>query len=91
MSHVTHTNRAHSAGLAKGLLLPKVGWIHDCGVATISRLLKIIGLFCKISSLLKGSFAKETCHFKEPTNRGHPIARVEQSTFMVLHKGSVCI
>ena len=28
------------------------------GVATISRLLKIIGLFCRISSLLQGSFAK---------------------------------
>ena len=43
------------------------------GVATISRLLKIIGLFGRISSLLQGSFAKETCHFKEPTNRSHPI------------------
>jgi len=43
------------------------------GVATISRLLKIIGLFCRISSLLKGSFAKETYHFKEPTSRSHPI------------------
>ena len=36
-----------------------------------SRLLKIIGLFCRISSLLKGSFAKETYNFKEPTNRSH--------------------
>jgi len=42
-------------------------------VATISRLLKIIGLFGRISSLFKGSFAKETYHFKEPTNRSHPI------------------
>jgi len=34
---------------------------HECyGVATISRLLEIIGLFCRISSLLQGSFAKET-------------------------------
>ena len=44
------------------------------GLATISRLLKIIGLFCKISSLLQGSFAKETYNFKEPTNRSHPIS-----------------
>jgi len=42
--------------------------IHDCDmpisnrVATISRLLKIIGLFCRISSLLQGSFAKATCN-----------------------------
>jgi len=43
------------------------------GVATISRLLKIIGLFCRISSLLYGSFAKETYNFKEPTSRSHPI------------------
>jgi len=43
-------------------------------VATISRLLKIIGLFCRISALLQGSFAKETYNFKEPTNRSHPIS-----------------
>jgi len=48
--------------------------IHICyGVATISRLLKIIGLFCRILSLVYGSFAKETYNFKEPTNRSHPI------------------
>jgi len=41
------------------------------GVATNSRLLKIIGLFCRIWSLLQGSFAKETFPFKEPTNRRH--------------------
>ena len=43
------------------------------GVATTSRLLKTVGLFCRISSLLQGSFAKETYNFKEPTNRSHPI------------------
>jgi len=47
--------------------------LNTFGVATISRLLKIIGLLCRISSLLKGSFAKETYNFKEPTNRSHPI------------------
>jgi len=47
------------------------------GVATISRLLKIIGLFCRILSLFKGSFAKETYNFKEPTNRSHPIVIFE--------------
>jgi len=45
-------------------------------VATISRLLKITGLFCRIQSLLYGSFAKETYNFKEPTNRSHPIVSV---------------
>jgi len=43
------------------------------GVATNSRLLKIIGLFCRISSLLQGSFTKETYNLKEPTTRSHPI------------------
>ena len=52
-------------------------WEGECyGVASISRLLKIIGLFCRISSLLIGSFAKETYNLKEPTNRSQPIARV---------------
>jgi len=32
------------------------------------RLLKIISLFCRIQSLLQGSFAEETYNLKEPTN-----------------------
>jgi len=47
--------------------------LYGYGVATISRLLKMIGLFCRILSLLLGSFAKETYNFKEPTNRSHQI------------------
>jgi len=47
---------------------------RDIAVATISRLLQIIGLFCRISSLLWGSFAQETYNLKELTNRSHPIA-----------------
>ena len=47
--------------------------LSDYGVATISTLLKIIGFFCRIWSLLYGSFAKETYYFKEPTNRSHPV------------------
>jgi len=43
------------------------------GVATISRLLKIIGLFCRTQSLLQGSFAKETYNCIDSTNRSHPI------------------
>ena len=49
---------------------------HAYGVATISRPLQIIGLFCRISSPLQGSFAKETCNFKEPTSRSHPISKI---------------
>jgi len=36
----------------------------------------MIGLFGRILSLLWVSFAKETYHFKEPTNRSHPIRGV---------------
>jgi len=50
------------------------------GVATISRLLKIIRLFCRISSLLYGSFAKETYNFT--TNQSHPILHNIQGTHM---------
>jgi len=39
----------------------------------MSRLLKFIGLFCRILCLLQGFFAKETYVFREPTNRSHPI------------------
>jgi len=42
-----------------------MGALHTHGVATISRLLKIIGLFCRISSLLWGSFANETYKIKK--------------------------
>ena len=43
------------------------------GVATISTLLKIIGLFCKRALQNRLYSAKETYNFKEPTNRSHPI------------------
>ena len=44
------------------------------GVATSSRLLKIIGLLCKRAPLNRSYSAKETYNFKEPTNCRHPIA-----------------
>jgi len=43
-------------------------------VATISRIDKITGLFCRLASLLWGSFAKETCKFIDPTNISHHIS-----------------
>jgi len=44
------------------------------GVDTCSRLLKIIGLFCKRALWKRRYSAKGTYNFKEPTNRSHPIA-----------------
>jgi len=42
-------------------------------VATISKLLKIIGLFCKRALYKRQYSAKEKYDFKEPTNRSRPI------------------
>jgi len=43
------------------------------GVATVSSIDKILGLFCIIAFLLQGSFAKETSIFIDFTNPSHPI------------------
>ena len=40
----------------------------------ISRMLKNIGLFCKRALQKRPVFCKETCIFKHPTNRSHPIS-----------------
>jgi len=51
------------------------------GVATISRMLKNIGLFCKRALQKRPVFCKETCIFKHPTNRSHPIVNIGELTF----------
>jgi len=56
-------------------------------VATIRRLPKIIGLFCRTQYLLWGSFAKETCDFQEPNNRSHPIV----SRSLSIHMNEWCL
>ena len=43
------------------------------GVATISRLIKIISRFCKRALLKRRYSVQETCNFKEPINRSHSI------------------
>ena len=48
--------------------------LYHYGVAMVRRLLQNIGLFCR-SSLLYGSFAKESYNFKGPTNHSHSIAQ----------------
>jgi len=65
MSDMTHSDDWHD--------------LFKYGLATVSRLLKISGLFCRISSVLKGSFAKGIYNFKEPTNRSHPICVTARS------------
>ena len=59
-------------------------YIRMYGVATVSRIDKIIDLFCRIASFLQGSFEKETYDFIDPTNQSHPIG-------CVWNGGSDCI
>ena len=47
--------------------------ISTYGVALVSRIDKITGLFCKRALSKRLYFAKETCNFIDPTNRSHPI------------------
>ena len=42
------------------------------GVALVSRIDKILGLFCKRTLLKKLYSAKETYNLIDPTNRSHP-------------------
>ena len=46
----------HTDGCCNGVIGPRIGsvgkLVYSYGVATISRLLKIIGLFCRISCVL---------------------------------------
>jgi len=61
--------------------------IFAYGVATISRRLKIIGLFCKRALKNRRYSVKETYNFQEPTNRGHPISvyfRISTSLWTLL-------
>jgi len=50
-----------------------VSILSHYGVATISRLLKIVGLFCKRALQKRVYSAKETQTFEEPANRSHPM------------------
>ena len=56
----------------------------------------MIGLFCRIWSLLLVSFAKETSKFQEPTSHSHPIvtllrsSRTHQSGFCCHFTNLVC-
>ena len=73
------TNSLMTKWWMSGVSLVKISSSSDrdssYGVATVSRLLKIVGLFCKRALQKRRYFAKETDDFdlKEPTNRRHPI------------------
>ena len=61
------------------------------GVATISSLLKITGLFCKRALYKRRYSAKETYNFKEPTNRSHPIMGQSVSIVYFVYVFFLCV
>ena len=55
----------------KILCHPVCNWLY--GLASVSRIDKIIGLFCKRALQKRHCSAKETYNFVDPTYRSHPI------------------
>ena len=66
---------------------------HAYGVATMSSLLEIIGLFCKRALRKRLWSAKETYDLKEPTNRSHTILELRYATHCTTlqHTATYCI
>ena len=56
------------------------------GVATVSRIDKIIGFLCRILSRLQGSFAKENYNFIDPTNQSQPMCNEMTSKVTRFHE-----
>ena len=71
----THCNTLQHTATLRVATVPFLSY----GVATVSRIDRIIGLFCKILSLLQGSFAKETYNNIDPTSRSHFISAAKRS------------
>jgi len=87
----THTHtRTHSS---KQACSRNTGVWDRYRVTTISRLLKIISLFCRMLSLSLGSFAKETYNFKEPAHHSQPISwlSIQSHDFLRGHSRLKCL
>ena len=66
-------------------------YTYSYGVATMSRLLKSIGLFCKRALEKRLYSAEETCNFEEPTKRCHPICISYAYPLYLLLYAPLCI
>jgi len=68
---MTRSYTSHDSAMCMTWLLhTDIGWLRLAGALTLQVSLQNIGLFCR--ALLQKR--KETCNFKEPTNRSHPIS-----------------
>jgi len=70
IEHILSANSAIVRGGGYALIYAIL--LNAYKVATISRIPKNIGLFCKRALKKRLYSAKETCIFKEPTNHSHP-------------------
>ena len=86
--HVTHVQKMYASIYTHMYLRTHTSACCICtyGVATISRTLEIVGLFCNRALQKRLYPAKETYNFKEPTNRSHPMyfLRIKGSGGVVL-------
>ena len=81
----THTHKyTRECTHTRGVVRHQETWY---GVATVSRIDKIRGLFCRILSLLKGSFVNQTYNLIDPTIRSHPICQYLHSAAFLFAKG----
>ena len=71
MRQLTHVDK--SSTRVKCLIHLLHARMHVYGVATISRLLKIIGLFCRNYLFYRAPLQKRPTIWKEPTTHSHPI------------------
>jgi len=57
------------------------------GVASVSRIDKITGLFCQTALSKRRYSAKETYNFIDPTDRSHPIGVFDMNRFLLTLRG----
>jgi len=65
--------------------------VYVYGVAAISRLLKIMGLFCRLSGFYRALLQKKTYNLKEPTNCSHPISIMYRRVWIDDMRVCVCV
>ena len=65
--------------------------VSNAGDVTISRLLRITGLFCKRALQKRLYSAKETCNLKVPTNRSHRIVCTCDMYMYMLDETKICL
>jgi len=69
MCDMTYSYEKHDSFTCVPCSVHVCDMMHACRVATVSRIDKVICLFCRMLSCLLGSFAKETYNLIDPTDQ----------------------